>query len=65
MTAASNVKITDINGQLVYQGTSTGGQIAWNGRDYTGRKVQSGVYLIFVVSKDGTEKATGKFIIHE
>ncbi|MNS15513.1 Two component regulator propeller [compost metagenome] len=65
MTAASNVKITDINGQLVYQGTSTGGQIAWNGRDYTGRKVQSGVYLVFVVSKDGTEKATGKFIIHE
>lgn len=65
MTAASNVKITDINGQLVYQGSSTGGQIAWNGKDYTGRKVQSGVYLVFVVSKDGTQKATGKFIIHE
>ena len=65
MTAASNVKITDINGQLVYQGSSTGGQIAWNGMDYTGRRVQSGVYLVFVVSKDGTQKGTGKFIIHE
>lgn len=64
-TAASNVKITDINGQLVYQTTSTGGQVAWNGRDYTGRKVQSGVYLVFAVSKDGTQKASGKFIIHE
>ncbi|RQO32196.1 hypothetical protein DBR32_00855 [Taibaiella sp. KBW10] len=65
MTAVSNVKITDINGQLVYQTTSTGGQVAWNGMDYTGRKVQSGVYLVFVVSKDGTQKASGKFIIHE
>lgn len=62
---ASNVKITDINGQLVYQGNATGGQFVWNGKDYTGRKVQSGVYLIFVVSKDGTKKTNGKFIIHE
>jgi hypothetical protein len=65
VTEASNVKITDINGQLVFQGTSTGGQFSWNGKDYTGRKVQSGVYLIFVVSKDGTKKTNGKFIIHE
>ncbi|GEM_PF-756814 len=65
MTEASNVKITDINGQLVFQGTSNGAMFAWNGRDYNGRKVQSGVYLVFVVSKDGTQKANGKFIIHE
>jgi len=65
MTEAANVKITDINGQLVFQGTSNGAMLAWNGRDYNGRKVQSGVYLIFVVSKDGTQKANGKFIIHE
>lgn len=65
MTEASNVKITDINGQLVYQATSNGAMMAWNGRDYNGRKVQSGVYLVFVVSKDGTQKANGKFIIHE
>lgn len=65
MTAASNVKITDINGQLVFQGTSNGGQFSWNGKDYLGRKVQSGVYLVFVVGKDGLNKATGKFIIQE
>ena len=65
VTEASNVKITDINGQLVYQAESNGGQLSWNGRDYTGRKVQSGVYLIYAVGKDGTQKATGKFIIHE
>ncbi len=42
----SNVKITDINGQLVYETTALGGQAIWNGRDYTGRKAASGVYLV-------------------
>lgn len=64
-TEGSNVKITDITGQMVYQATSNGGQLSWNGKDYTGRKVQSGVYLVYAVGKDGLQKRTGKFIIHE
>ncbi len=43
----ANIKITDINGKLVYETTALGGQATWNGRDYTGRKAQSGVYLVF------------------
>lgn len=61
----SDVRFTDISGQLVYRTTAFGGQAVWNGRDYTGRKVQSGVYLVFAVNKDGTEKATTKLIVHE
>lgn len=61
----SDVRFTDISGQLVYRTTAFGGQAVWNGQDYTGRKVQSGVYLVFVVSKDGTQKATTKLIVHE
>jgi ligand-binding sensor domain-containing protein len=60
----ADVRFTDISGQLVYRTKAFGGQAVWNGKDYTGRKVQSGVYLVFVVNKDGTEKATGKFMIH-
>lgn len=60
----SDVRITDISGQLVYRTQALGGQAVWNGFDYTGRKAQSGVYLVFTVNKDGTEKASGKFIIH-
>lgn len=60
----ADVRFTDISGQLVYRTKALGGQAVWSGKDYTGRKVQSGVYLVFVVNKDGTEKATGKFIIH-
>lgn len=61
----SDVRITDVSGQLVYRTRAAGGQAVWNGRDYTGRRVQSGVYLIFVVSRDGATKTTGKLIFHE
>lgn len=42
----SNIKITDVNGQLVYETTALGGQAIWDGRDYNGRKASSGVYLV-------------------
>jgi len=42
----SNIKITDLNGQLVFETQALGGQAIWNGRDYNGRKASSGVYLV-------------------
>lgn len=61
----ADVRFTDISGQLVYRTKALGGQAVWDGKDYLGRKAQSGVYLVFAVSKDGTQKATGKFILHQ
>lgn len=59
----ADVRFTDIAGQLVYRTKAAGGQAVWNGRDYLGNKAQSGVYLIFIVSKDGTQKREGKLIL--
>lgn len=64
IAANADVRITDISGQLVYRGIANGGELVWSGKDYTGHKVQSGVYMVFVVSKDGSQKATGKFIVN-
>lgn len=44
------VKITDISGKLVYETNARGGQAVWDGRDYTGRRANSGVYLVFSAS---------------
>ena len=41
------VKITDVTGKLVYETNALGGQAIWNGQDYNGRRVQTGVYLVF------------------
>lgn len=47
----ANIKITDIAGNLVFEGEALGGQAVWNGRDYQGRRVSSGVYLVYATSK--------------
>ena len=47
----ANVKITNITGDLVFETTALGGQAVWDGRDYNGRRVNTGVYLIFSTQK--------------
>ena len=59
----TRVKITDIAGNLVYDTTSEGGSISWNLRSFTGARVRSGVYLIFVTSEDGLDSAVKKLMV--
>lgn len=47
----ADVKITDVTGQLVYETIALGGQAVWDGKDYTGRKANTGVYLVFSTSR--------------
>ncbi len=62
LVANADVRITDIDGQLVYRTTAFGGQAVWNGMDYTGHRPQSGVYLVFISSADGNQKYTAKIV---
>lgn len=56
------VKIVELNGRLVYQTRSLGGQAIWNGRDYRNQRVSSGVYLVLAKDEFGTEKQVGKIV---
>ena len=58
----ASVKITDSNGNLVYETISEGGQAVWDGRDFNGRRAATGVYLVFVTNRDGTEKVATKIL---
>jgi sugar lactone lactonase YvrE len=58
----TDVKITDINGNLVYQGTSLGGQADWDGKNLNGNRVKTGVYLIFCNDKFGEETHIEKLL---
>lgn len=62
----ANVKITDMQGRLVFESNAKGGLLTWDGFDYTGRKAKPGVYMVYATyTKDldniGTE--TTKFVI--
>ena len=56
------MKITQLDGRLVYQARALGGQAIWDGRDYQGRRIVSGVYLVLVNNEDKTQKAAGKIV---
>jgi hypothetical protein len=57
------VKITELNGRLVYQTRALGGQAVWDGRNYNGSKIASGVYLVIVRDDSGVEKMVSKIVI--
>lgn len=48
----ANVKITDINGRMVYETKALGGQAIWDGNDYTGKPAATGVYLVFSANEN-------------
>jgi len=54
------VKITELDGRLVYQTRSLGGQAVWNGKDYKGRTIASGVYLVLVSDETNQNKTVAK-----
>jgi streptogramin lyase len=58
----ADVRITDISGQLIYRTKALGGQAVWNGTDYTGRRPQTGVFLVFASNSLGTETYVGKMV---
>ena len=58
----SNIKITDVSGALVWETQAQGGQVIWDGNNLEGRKVNTGVYLVFVTNPDGSMKTTGKIL---
>ena len=63
LTDKANVKITDIEGNLVYEATSSGGTIEWDTKAFGKHKVASGVYMIFVASEDATDSTVKKVMI--
>lgn len=63
LTARANVKITDVNGNLVFERVSEGGSIQWDTTAFGRYKVSSGVYFIMATTNDGTETKIAKVMI--
>ena len=63
LSSDATVKITDIAGNLVFETKSLGGTVTWNTYSFSGAKVPSGVYMVFVSSEDGTLSGVKKLMI--
>jgi len=59
----SDVKITDVAGNLVYSTTSNGGTATWNGKTLNGEPVGTGVYLIWTAANEGKGRKVGKVLV--
>ncbi|RKS00904.1 two-component regulator propeller domain-containing protein [Flavobacterium sp. 102] len=63
LISKANIKITDIEGNLVYETTSEGGTVEWDTTAFGKYKVASGVYMIFIAAEDASETAVKKVMI--
>ncbi|MBJ05068.1 MAG: hypothetical protein CMP65_04130 [Flavobacteriales bacterium] len=60
----TNVKITDIAGNIVYETYSVGGTATWNGKNFDGVKVATGVYLFMCTSSNFGKSVVKKILIY-
>jgi ligand-binding sensor domain-containing protein len=56
------IKITDISGSVVFQGTALGGQAIWNGKNFQGEKAHTGIYLVFASDEAGENACVSKLM---
>jgi hypothetical protein len=59
----SDVRITDVTGNVVYITQSEGGQAIWNGTDLNGERAKTGVYLVFCTDPEGQQTAVTKILL--
>lgn len=58
----TDVRITDITGNLVYKTKSLGGQAIWDGKNLNGNRCKTGVYLVFLTDAQGEQKKITKLM---
>jgi ligand-binding sensor domain-containing protein len=59
----SDVKITDVAGNIVFQMSSNGGRAVWFGQDFSGNRVSTGVYFALVNGPDAEQNCVSKILL--
>ena len=54
---------TDISGNLVFETSSEGGQASWDLTTYNGKRVSTGVYIVFCANIDGSKSTVTKILV--
>lgn len=59
----TEIKICDINNQIVYSTICQGGSLSWGLTRDNGKRLNSGVYIIYGTDKSGKSKMLTKFLV--
>lgn len=59
----AQVKITDMEGNIVFETVAEGGQAIWSGRRFDGQRVRSGVYLAYITDDLGANTEVTKILV--
>jgi hypothetical protein len=59
----TEIRITDVSGNLVYKTKSMGGMASWDLTTYNGRRVATGVYLVFCSDPQGIQSCVTKILV--
>lgn len=63
LTDRARIKITDIEGNLVFEVVSQGGSVQWDTTSFNGNRVASGVYMLLISTEDNIETTVSKVMI--
>lgn len=63
LVANTQVKITDLNGNLIYETVSNGSIATWDGKNVFGQKVNTGIYMAICANEDGTQNTITKIMV--
>lgn len=58
----TDIRITDVAGNLVHKTKSLGSQVMWDGKNLNGRRVSTGVYFIFAADASGEQAHIAKLL---
>ncbi len=65
LTDGTEIRVTDVAGNLIFKTSSLGGRATWNAKNPSGKRVSTGVYLIFCNSpQQQTTKIIKLLVIH-
>ena len=65
LTDGTEIRITDLAGNLIYKSSSLGGRARWNAKNSQGNRVATGIYLIFCTAPQlKTTKIIKLLVIH-
>lgn len=59
----TTIRVLGVDGTLIRSIDNRGGRAEWDGRDFNGNRVGSGVYLVVALDPDGSERGVGKVVI--